>query len=226
MKTAHGSEKGKKPRRAPGEYAKFALILPLLLLLLVVFGLQDQYPLIKSFIHWAAMTILVLTVYVSGVGRKYFLAVASFALVAAALEGPAQSYHVPAWIILVPYVALVALGIVAILRRVGRLFAEEGVDAEVVLGALCAYLYIGWGYAMLYLAVADLSNAPFFAQPGSDDSLNFLYFSFVTLTTVGYGDLSPAYGPGRMLAATEAIVGQLYLVSVVSLVVSAYGRRR
>ena len=55
--------------------------------------------------------------------------------------------------------------------------------------------------------------------------LNYLYFSFVTLTTTGFGDLSPAHGPGRMLAAIEAVVGQLYLVSVVAIVVSAYRKR-
>jgi len=56
--------------------------------------------------------------------------------------------------------------------------------------------------------------------------VNHIYFSFITLTTTGFGDLTPAYGPGRMLAAIEAIIGQLYLVSVVAIVVSAYSGRR
>ncbi len=74
--------------------------------------------------------------------------------------------------------------------------------------------------------MATLSDAPFFAQPGADNFLNYLYFSFISLTTTGFGDLSPAYGPGRMLAAIEAVVGQLYLVTVVAIVVSAYRKRR
>jgi len=56
--------------------------------------------------------------------------------------------------------------------------------------------------------------------------LNYLYFSFITLTTTGYGDISPAFGPGRMIAVTEAVIGQLYLVSVVAIVVSAFGKRK
>ena len=71
-----------------------------------------------------------------------------------------------------------------------------------------------------------LSDEPFFVQPGAEDALNDLYFGFVTFATVGYGDLSPAYGPGRMLAGTGGIVGQPYLVSAVVIVVSACTGRR
>ena len=115
---------------------------------------------------------------------------------------------------------------VAILRKIGKEFTEEGVDLEVVLGALCAYLFIGAYFAFLYDVMANLSKSPFFAQPGADGKLNYLYFSFITLTTTGYGDISPAFGPGRMIAVTEAVIGQLYLVSVVAIVVSAFGKRK
>ena len=115
---------------------------------------------------------------------------------------------------------------VTILLKIRKEFTEEGVDLEVVLGALCAYLYIGAYFAFLYNAMAIVSKSPFFAQPGADDKLNYLYFSFITLTTVGYGDISPAFGPGRMIAVVEAIIGQLYLVSVVAIVVSAFGKRK
>jgi voltage-gated potassium channel Kch len=57
-------------------------------------------------------------------------------------------------------------------------------------------------------------------------SIDFLYFSYVTLTTVGYGDLTAAGDLGRMLAVTEALLGQLYLVTVVALVIGNIGRER
>jgi len=214
------------PRVSPG-HANYAVLFPLILLNLVVFGFQDLYPLMKAFNLWLAVAVLVLTMYVSRVGRAYTLVVAFLALATAVAWGPARRHHrVPEILVVIIFSALFVLAPIAILRRVRRDFAEEGIDAEIVLGALCAYLYIGNWYAFLYRAVAILSGTPFFAQQGSEDGLNYLYFSFITLTTVGYGDLSPAFGPGRMLAATEAIVGQLYLVSVVALVVGAYGRRR
>jgi hypothetical protein len=227
MKPVQGSENGVKPRRAPAEYAKYALLLPLILLYLVVSGFEDQLALMKGVSRWLAVAVLVLTLYVSRVGKKFVLTVACLALIAAAAWRPARAHHgVFEFAVVVAFGAMILLAPVAILRRVGREFAEEGVDAEVVFGALCAYLYIGSWYAFLYRATAIFSGKPFFAQPGSEDGLNYLYFSLITLTTVGYGDLSPTFGPGRMLAATEAIIGQLYLVSVVALIVSAYGRSR
>jgi Ion channel len=66
------------------------------------------------------------------------------------------------------------------------------VTAETVLGALCAYVLIGLLFAFLFLAVSDLRDAPFFVQPGPHTESEYLYFSFVALTTLGFGDLSPA----------------------------------
>jgi hypothetical protein len=224
---ATDGEKGRGyPRRGPA-YARYAFLLPLILAHLVVFGFEDQYVPMKRLGNWIAVAVLILTLYVSRAGRKYSVAVALLALASAVAWKTAQVH--PGWpryAVVLAFGALMVLAPVAILRRVWKEFSEEGVDAEVVLGALCAYLYIGNWYAFVYRAAAVLSGRPFFAQPGAEDGMNYVYFSFVTLATVGYGDLSPAYGPGRMLAATEGIVGQLYLVSVVALVVSAYGKGR
>ncbi|MBP2671589.1 MAG: Ion transport 2 domain protein [candidate division NC10 bacterium] len=225
MTSAQVPVKRENPRKSPAVIAKYALLLPLILVNLVVFGFEDQHPPMRSVSHWLATATLLLALYVSRVGRAYFLAVGFLALVAAAALTPARAQHGLAEIVVVvTFGALIAIAPIAILRRVRWEFAEGGVDSEVLAGALCAYLYIGNWYAFLYRSLAILSKGPFFAQPGADDALNYLYFSFVTLATVGYGDLSPAFGPGRMLAATEGIVGQLYLVSVVAIVVSAYGR--
>ncbi len=150
-----------------------------------------------------------------------------FVLIVVAVYIPAQMYH--GWLQgldLFAWSVIPLMVPVAILRKIKKEFEGEGVDMEVVLGALSAYLYIGGYFAFLYETIAVLSNNPFFAQPGSENKLNYLYFSFVTLTTVGYGDISPAFGPGRMVAVVEAIIGQLYLVSVVALVVSAFGKRK
>ena len=227
MEPEVGEGRRKNLRQVPAAYAKYALLLPLIMAHLVVTGFEDQYVLMNRLGHWLAVAVLVLTLYVSRVSRKYFLTAGFLALFSAVVWKTAQVH--PGWpryAGALTFGALMVLAPVAILRRVWKEFAEEGVDAEVVFGALCAYMYIGAWYAFLYRAASILSERPFFAQPGAEDGLNYVYLSFVTLTTVGYGDLTPAYGPGRMLAVTEAIVGQLYLVSVVALVVSAYGKRR
>lgn len=207
--------------------ANYASLLPLILLNLVVFGFGDYHPFIRNISMWLAVATLALALHASNVGRVYFLAVVSLALIATAVRNSAPAYSAWFEIVVVAFFnALTALAPIAILRKIRKDFAEEGVDAEIVLGALCAYLYIGFWFALLNRSVAILSNAPFFAQSGAENMLNHIYFSFITLTTTGYGDLTPAYGPGRMLAAIEAIIGQLYLVSVVAIVVTAYSRRR
>ena len=102
------------------------------------------------------------------------------------------------------------------------------IDLQTVLGAICIYVLIGMLAAFVYAAMSDLSTTQFFAQTSHPNTSDFLYFSFVTLTTVGYGDLTVAAssGIGRAAAILEALVGQLYLVTVVALVVGRLGGRR
>jgi len=218
------AQKGPKRGRVRPDYA---WLLCMILCFLIVSGFEDRLPLIWAAGIFLKIAIFVLALHVSDVGRKFFLATVSLALIVAGASVPARMYHGGLEVlVLVTWSALMLLVPVAILRRIGKEFEEEGVDLEVVLGALCAYLFIGAYFAFLYDVMANLSKSPFFAQPGADSKLNYLYFSFITLTTVGYGDISPGLGPGRMIAVTEAIIGQLYLVSVVAIVVSAYGKRK
>ena len=227
MEQAQGEKTRKQRIRIHGKSPKFAWLLPLILLNLAVSGFGDSHPLMRSVSVWLATATLALALYVSEVSRTYFLAVASLVLFMAVAWRSALVYH--GWfeiVVVASFNVLTALAPVAILRKVKKEVAREGADAEVLLGTLCAYLYIGNWFAVIYRSMATLADAPFFAQPGADTMMNYIYFSFITLTTTGYGDLSPAYGPGRMLAAIEAVIGQLYLVSVVAIVVSEYRKRR
>jgi uncharacterized membrane protein len=92
-------------------------------------------------------------------------------------------------------------------------------------GVLCVYLLIGSLFAFLYGIVNNLAAEPFFASAAHPDTSDFLYFSFATLTTVGYGDLAAATDLGRSLAIAEALIGQIYLVTVVAVIVGGLGRR-
>jgi hypothetical protein len=100
------------------------------------------------------------------------------------------------------------------------------VDIRTVLGAICIYILIGMLFATLYAAIAALDSRPFFAQLDEPTTADYLYFSYVTQTTVGYGDLTSVLGVGRALAILEALIGQLYLVTVVALLVGRLGPGR
>ncbi len=215
------------PRWARRRPADFALLLPLILLNLLVTGFEEYHPILGGMSRWLFLATLLFALHASRVGRPFFLTVGTLALIAAAAWRYAVVSRGGVGIVVAgSFTALVAIPPIAILRKVRKELAEEGVGADVVLGALCAYLYIGTWFAFTYGIVGRLTGAPFFAQPDSERALNYVYFSLITLTTTGFGDLSPVYGPGRMLAAVEAVVGQLYLVTVVAVVVSAFRRRR
>ena len=100
------------------------------------------------------------------------------------------------------------------------------VTVQSIMGALCVYLLLGIFYANLDQAVAAFSLRPYFVSQLAAGRSEFAYFSFMTLTTTGYGDLVPAGSLGRLLAITEALLGQIYLVSVVALIVANVGRTR
>jgi len=102
---------------------------------------------------------------------------------------------------------------------------HQRIPVEALLGVLSLYLLFGMFCAFVW-GVIDRFDAPFFAGGGAGTASNFLYFSFVTMTTVGYGDFTPRTPVGHTLAVLEALVGQIYLVTVVSLFVTNVGRQR
>jgi hypothetical protein len=122
---------------------------------------------------------------------------------------------------------MVALAPISIARGVIQDVKARGITLQTMFGVLCIYLLIGTLFAFAYAIISSAGSGHFFAQPGDDaTSQNFLYFSFVTITTVGYGDLTAATNLGRSLAIAEALTGQIYLVTVVAAIVGGLGGRR
>jgi hypothetical protein len=107
-----------------------------------------------------------------------------------------------------------------------HLARNMALSAETFLGAVCVYLLIAQLFATLFAVTAAVSGQPFFVQTSHPSAIDYIYFSFVTITTVGYGDFTSALPVGKMMAMTEAVFGQLYLITVVSLVVQNLGARR
>ena len=97
---------------------------------------------------------------------------------------------------------------------------------QTFLGAVCIYLLLAQLFATLFALTAILAGQAFFVQTTHPSAMDYIYFSFVTMTTVGYGDYTSALNVGRMLAMVEAVFGQLYLITVVSLVVQNLGTKR
>lgn len=91
---------------------------------------------------------------------------------------------------------------------------------------MCIYLLVGVFFAFLFGFAAAVGLGPFFASTPRAGAADYLYYSVSTLTTLGYGDLVAATALGRMLSVTEALFGQMCLVTVAALLVSNFGRDR
>jgi hypothetical protein len=136
---------------------------------------------------------------------------------AAALFGTGQFGTSGAAVVALLYVVLTPPAVVSGLIKHFR--EERSVTLQTMFGVLCLYLLIGLIFAVAFIAIQELSGTDFFTTiHGRRD--DFLYFSYTTLSTVGYGDLVAATNLGRSLAITEALVGQLYLVTVVAVIIS------
>ena len=112
---------------------------------------------------------------------------------------------------------LIVCVVVVIVRSIA--WSPE-VNAQTILGAICVYVSLGIMFLFAYGAVAQISSGEFFAQGGDGTRALRLYFSYVTLATLGYGDYTAASNLGHMLAVVEVLLGQIYLVTVVAVLVA------
>jgi hypothetical protein len=115
--------------------------------------------------------------------------------------------------------AMLLLTAVLIVRRV---LANPTVTIQSIYGALSAYLVTGLMFASCYAAMRHLGQSPFFASGQPANTQTFQYFSFTTLTTLGYGDFTAVGDAGRAVAVLEALTGQVYLATLVARLVAAY----
>ncbi len=106
-----------------------------------------------------------------------------------------------------------------------RILHRTAVTVQSLAGALSAYLIIGMFFASLFGLMNALTTEPFFANGEAANARSFQYFSYTTLTTLGYGDYTAALFPGRSIATFEALVGQVFLAVLVARLVAAFHGR-
>jgi hypothetical protein len=129
------------------------------------------------------------------------------------------------WIGSITSVVLVLATLVQLVLGMARLLRRQGVTVQAVAGALAIYLLLGIMFAFAITAMARIGTGPFFAQGTDGSESQRVYYSFTAMTTTGFGDLTPATRGGRALAVLEMLLGQIYLVTVISLLVGNLRRR-
>jgi Ion channel len=116
-------------------------------------------------------------------------------------------------------VSLLTVAMAAVLRRV--VTAPE-VGSRTILGALSVYAVLGILFTFLYGVIERVQGGAFFEGHPHPASSDFLFFSYTTLTTTGYGNLVPGGQPGRLISGLEMMAGQIFLVTLVAGLVSLW----
>jgi Ion channel len=203
---------------APDSYGLLLFLLLIDYVILSV-GWTGRWSLIVStmFIGLTA----VLTVHTSKVSGTVFKAVvvcSGVALVTSVAAAIADQDRARG----VTFVIMAVLVVACPVAVVSRIVHHTRVTVETLLGAICVYVLIGLLFAYVDLAYQLIAGSSYFAQQGHHGPSDFVYFSFITMTTVGYGDLSPAHGLPRTMAVLEALAGQIFLVVMVSRLVALF----
>jgi hypothetical protein len=116
-------------------------------------------------------------------------------------------------------IGLLTIAMGAVLRRV---VTSAEVGFRTILGAISVYTVLGILFTFLYGTIDRIQSGPFFEGVGQPQSNDFLFFSYTTLTTTGYGNLVPGGQPGRMISGLEMMLGQIFLVTLVAGLVSLW----
>ena len=208
-----------RPHSGDQFYTLLGLIsITYLLLMLVDLRSLDSTLADWLFVLVTAMSagMLIAALWTSGVSKRLMrvsLAVSAVMVIGSLVTiSTGATESVPPGII---WVLLVLIAPVVVVRQV---MSHEVVRTETIVGAVCAYLLIALGFSYVYLWI-DFFSGPFFVS-GEEASTAFPYFSLVTITTLGYGDLAPASAVARALATVEALTGQIFLVVFVARLVS------
>jgi len=201
----------------------YGLVLLLIVVTFVFISVAPDSNWADSVLAFLQSITLVTALWTSGVARTdstlslslvALSSLAALGLVVFGGNGFAGAIGILSGVLTVATIGTIALGVV-----------DQGeANVKAVTGAICIYVLIGLVFVFVYGAIAKLGSANFFAQ-GTDGTRSLrLYFSFVTLATLGYGDYTPAGSLGRTLAIVEALFGQLYLVTVIAVLVSRMQR--
>jgi Ion channel len=131
----------------------------------------------------------------------------------------------PGWLVLTASAVFLVAAILTVGRGALSSLARDGVTVHVVAAALALYLLAGLLFATIIGAIASGTADPYFANGTDGSPGDRIYYSFAVLTTTGFGDFTPTMATGRAIAVLEMLIGQIYLVTVVAMLIGNLRRR-
>ncbi|MBV9165559.1 MAG: two pore domain potassium channel family protein [Solirubrobacterales bacterium] len=212
-------------RQAQYRYGVVFLILLVLLVFEIVAPDSDWTRAVDIALAGAVLSVTVATSRERGEVRRHrALIVGAFACVVVIAVGTGVFGLGITFAVFALLLALIPVGLIG---GLARLIREKGVTVQAVAGALAIYLLVGLLFAAVIAFVGEVESGSYFKQAASVSSGVKVYYSFTVLTTTGFGDYTAATPVGHALAVLEMLTGQLYLVTVIGVVVGNFaGQRR
>lgn len=200
---------------------RFGILLVTLLLLLLLYPFLEHFELtgLTLLLNVFTSLILISSVHALSENRRQLIMALSVIIPAIVFGWGHQLVQIKVSMVVDSLLQIIAFSFVAY-KILGYALRRGPVDAEKIAAAVCVYLMLGviWQdvYVLLDIVIPGSFNSALLTGP------DFLYFSFITLSTLGFGDITPVIGPARALAYTEALIGQLYLTILVARLVGLY----
>jgi hypothetical protein len=216
----------RQPSTGPAEPGRYGALLLVLIAsyLLTAFIHRPWIETVQVVLFTAAMLLSMRSAAISRRAVRVVLLVAviglpiMFALSFSTVTGDAGQGTADVWIGLVLLAAVVMI--------VYRVLSFGTVTLQSIFGAFSAYLVIGFMFAAFFAAIYHFSGDKFFAASEMANTQTFQYFSFTTLTTLGYGDYTAGYSSGQAVAVMEALTGQIFLATLVARLVASFRSTR
>lgn len=222
-------------RRFSWKPVRFVQLFLFIIVIMLLSPVLQQTPFLTALLTIFFLNILLVTLSFSGFDIRYrwpliLLWFAGSIMKMAALRNPD---HLPGKVLQIAsemvISILIAVCVVMILRYV---LTSHEVTVDTIFGAIVAYFLIAFTFSTIYQVVAIIEPASF-SMPSSPEftdnntlNIEFNYFSFVTIATLGYGDIVPRLPVARILSILEAAIGQFYMAVVVAWLVSAHAGLR
>lgn len=196
-----------------------------MVLVLVVSTLADDDLLFnRVLIRLSISLLLIASVYLLSHNRRVLVIAVILGLPTLATNWGVVT-HESSWLILVNYCSNVLFFSYVTWCLLQQIFTAWRVTADTIWGSICIYLMLGFVWSFVYGALAVVQVTAF-KDVAADQIASLVYFSFVTLSTLGYGDITPLTRQAQVLAFSEALVGQLYLTVLVARLVGLYSSNK
>jgi hypothetical protein len=213
-----------KQLRLPFTQVRIGRFLFLLIAIVLMFVLR---PFLEGFIQiYYLMDIFFTVIYLSAVyavsqKRGIFIFAIFIALLTVVLLWLSRLTDIPSFGIAGNIIGSLFFAFTVIMI-LGYLFREDKITGDIIMGAICVYFLMGLIWAFVFSTMEMLQPGSFKMAQGQFSQPAFTYYSYVTLTTLGYGDITPISAPARSLALLEAIAGQLYIAILIARLVGIH----